>query len=126
MIAQRRRLHPNRVHRGDHRMGLATPRIARVGHVVAKRVALEEIAVVEQDRVRALRPDRADVGCGSGQARSLDRTVGIVVVGRDMGVQIGGLENAQMHLARSGRRRERGQGLLFRLGAPGHRTPFTN
>ena len=80
-------------------MHLAGVQTTFVGHVVAQRVALQEIAVVEHQRVRHLGPRRGDQGGGAGKARGVHRAVGEVVVGKKVGVQIGGGNQAQMHLA---------------------------
>ncbi len=107
VVAERRAVEVQRVHRGDDGMHVAVLHAALVGDVVAHRVALQEVAVVEQDRVRGLGADRVDMGGGAGEADGVDRLVGVVVVGEDVDVQVGGLHDPQMRLAGLGAGRER-------------------
>ena len=54
VIAERRALVAQRVHRLDDRMDVAVLHAALIGDVVAHRVALQEIAIVDEDRIGRL------------------------------------------------------------------------
>ena len=72
---------------------------ALVGDVVAHRVALQVVAVVDEQGVGRLGADRLDDRGGAGEAEGVGRLVGVVVVGLDVAVQVGGREDAQVRLA---------------------------
>ena len=102
VVAEGGAVEVQRVHRGDDGMHVAVLHAALVGDVVAHRVALKEVAVVEQDRVGGLGADRVDMRRGAGKAHGVDRLVGVIVVGEDVDVQVGGFHDPQMRLARLG------------------------
>ena len=58
MVAQRGPVKSQRVHRRDDRVHLSLIHAPLIGDIVAHRVALQEIAIVEKDGVRRFRPDR--------------------------------------------------------------------
>src|SRR5690606_26560929 len=74
------------------------------GDVVAHRVALEEVAVVDQHRVGRLGADRVDDRGGAGEAHRVVRLVAVIVVRVDVHVQVGRLHDAQMRLVGLGAR----------------------
>ncbi len=100
VVAKGRCVEADRVHRGDDGVHVAVLHAPFVGDIVAHRVALQEVAVVDQHRVRRLGADRPDDGRRARQADSVHRPVGIVVVGEDVHVQVGGFHDAQVRLAR--------------------------
>ena len=107
VVPERRALDAEHVHRRDDRMHVALVHAALVGDVVAHRVALQEVAVVEQDGVGRLGVYAADERRGARRAHRVVRLVGIVVVGKDVDVQVRRLDEAQMRLARLRESRER-------------------
>ena len=85
---------------GDHRMDVAGLHAALVGDVVAHRVALQVVAVVDEQRVGRLGADRLDDRrrCGRGPpCRSACRRSSRRAA---RAVQVGGLDDAQVRLAR--------------------------
>ena len=70
-----------------------------VGDVVAHRVALDDVAVVDEDRVAGFGADGLDDRGGAGEAQRVVGRVGEIVVGEDGDVEVGGLHEAQVRLA---------------------------
>jgi len=97
VIAQRDRVEVERVHRGDDRMHVAVAQAAFMRDIIAHRRALQEITIVEEQRIRRFGPGLFDQPCGADQADALPRTVGIIVIGKQVQVQVGGLDDPQMH-----------------------------
>ncbi|MCY1552492.1 hypothetical protein D9M68_888890 [compost metagenome] len=81
-----------------------------IGDVVAHRVALDDVAIVEQHRIAGLGADAFDDRGGSSQAHGLVGGVGIIVIGEYGDVQVGGFHQAQMGLVGLGQRRKRMHG----------------
>ena len=104
VVAQRSAVIAQGVHPLDHRVGRVTLHPALVCDEIAHRVALQEIAVVEQHGIRGLGADGADQGRGPRQAQGVGRRVRVIVVGPDMRVQVRRLHDAQMRLPRLGPR----------------------
>ena len=91
-----------------------------VGDVIAHRVALKEVAVVEEKRVGGLGPDVGDVGGGAGETYRVDRAVAVVIIGPDMHMEVGGFHDAQMRLPGGGTRGKRVKGDQAGAGGGGH------
>ena len=109
VVAEGRGVEAHGVHRGDDRVDIAFGHALFIGHVIAHRVALQEVAVVEQHRVGGLGANVGDMGGGAGEAHRVDRFVAVIVIGHDMDVQVGRLHQPQMRLARGRPGRERMQ-----------------
>ena len=77
-----------------------------IGVVVAHRIALDQVTIVEQHRIAGLGADGFDDGGGARQAHRVVGGVGIVVIGQDGDVDIGRLDDTQMRLVRLGHDRE--------------------
>ena len=107
VIAQRSRLVAEHVHRLDDRMEIAFLHAMLIGHVVAHRVSLQEIAVIDEEGIAGLGADCVDNRGGAGKAQRVVRLVAVIVVGKDMDVDIGGFHDAQMRLI-GGRARSKG------------------
>ena len=88
------------VHGRDDGMGIALGHAAFIGHVIAHGIALQEIAVVQEQRVRGLGADVVDERGGAGEADGVDVAVAVVIVREDVHVKVGGLHDAQVSLAR--------------------------
>ncbi len=113
VVAKRRCLDPHGVERGDDRVHVAVLHAPLIGDVVAHRVALQEVAVVEKEGVRRLGADLLDMGGGAGKADGVHRLVGVVIVGKDVDVDVRRFHDAQVGLigrGAGGERMERDQG----------------
>lgn len=109
VVAERRGVEAERVHRLDHRVHRAFGHAALIGDVVAHRVALQEISIVEQNRVGGLGADVLDQPRGAGEADRVDLLVGVIIIGVDVDVDVRRLHDAQMRLSTLGPDRERVQ-----------------
>jgi hypothetical protein len=98
MVAQRRGIIAQCIHRRDHRVGAGVVDHRGVGEKIAHRGALQEIAVVQEQAIGDLAARRADhrrqprqpvLRLGGGGA------VGEIVIAENAHVQIGGLQDAQ-------------------------------
>jgi hypothetical protein len=69
-----------------------------VGHVIAHRIALQKVPVVDQQRIRGLGPDRVNMRGGAGEADGVIGFVGVVVVGEHVHVQVGRLHDTEVRL----------------------------
>ena len=99
MVAKRSAVEAQRVHRPDDRMRPALRDAALIGDIIAHRTALQEVAIVEQHTVPRLCPRIGNQPGDTGQPDRIRRTVGVVVIGLNVDVQIGRAEDAQMHLS---------------------------
>ena len=106
VIAQGRGVIAKRVHRLDHRMLVALFHAALIGDVIAHRIALQKVAVVEHQRIGRLGADRFDDAGGAGKAYGVDLFVGVIVVRKDMHMQVGRFHQPQMRLIGRGAERE--------------------
>ena len=79
---------------------------ALIGDVIAHRVALQEIPVVEHQGVRRLCADRFDDAGGAGKANGVDLFVGVIVVRKDVHMQVSRLHQAQVRLIGRGPERK--------------------
>ena len=118
VVAQRGGIEPDRIHRRDHRVQVTLLQPAFIGHEVAQRVALQEVAVVEDDGIARLGADLLDERGGAGQAHGVDRLVRVIIVGPDMDMQVRRLGDAKMGLVRL---RARGEGMDDDQGGSGGR-----
>ena len=109
VISERRCVKLQRVQRGDDRVHVPVLHAPLIGHVIAHRVPLQEVAVVVEDRVRGFAPDLAHDRGHARQTHRVAFTVGIVVVGPYVHMKIGGLHDAQVGLIGSGTCGERVQ-----------------
>lgn len=92
VISQGRGVIAQRIHRGDHRMGLPRP---FPGGPVAKGTAMQEIAVVEKDGIRAACPRDRDLVCKCRKAKSGLWLVPAIIPAKRMRMQIGCRKQAQ-------------------------------
>ncbi len=102
MVAKGAAIIADRVHARDHRVDVAFVHPLGIGDVIGHRVALHVVAIVQRQGVRSLGPGGHDVAGGAGKAQRVAGFVGVVVIGLDVAVQVGGGENAQMRLAALG------------------------
>ena len=109
MISQRRSVIANRVEGCDYRMAVALVHAAFIGDVVTHRIALQKVAIVDQQRIRRLGPDLIDDRRGAGQANRIAGFVRVIVVGEDMDVDVRGFHDPQMRLVARCSSRERVQ-----------------
>ena len=96
VIAQRRRLDAELVHHADDRVDVALLHAPLIGHVVAHGVALEKIAIVEEEAVRRPGTRFFYQGGDLGEAHRVVLAVAIVVVGVDEHVDVRRLEQAEV------------------------------
>ena len=98
VITQPRRVAAQRCQCCYHRMRS----LARVrGKVVAHRIALDQVAVVEEKAVRHLRPCRTDHRREPCQPEAVGRAVGIVVMPPESHMEIGGRQHPQLYTRQS-------------------------
>ena len=105
MIAERAGLVVQDVHRLDHGVDVAVLHAALIGDVVAHGIALQEVAIVEQERVLGFRADRVDDGRGAREADRVGALVGVIVVGKDVDMDVRRLHQPQMRLVGRGTNR---------------------
>lgn len=98
------------VHGVNDGVGIALFHAAGIGDVVAHRVALQEVAIVEEDGIGGLGADALDKAGGARQANGINGFVGVIVIGENMDMQVGGFHDAQMGLIGGSIGRERVQG----------------
>jgi hypothetical protein len=72
-----------------------------IGDVVAHRVALDDVAVVDEDGVAGFGADRVDDRGGAGEAERVVGGIGVVVVGEHSHMDVGGLHDSQVRLTGS-------------------------
>ena len=109
VVAQCRGVEAHRVHRRDDRVHVAVLHSPLIGDVVAHRVPLQEITVVEEDGVRRLGPDIGDMGRGARETHGVHRAVAVIVVGEDVDVKVRRFHDPKMRLVCLGPGRERMQ-----------------
>ena len=97
VIAQGGGFIAQRVHCGDHRVDIAVKALF-VGDVIAHRVALDDVAIVDQHRIARFGADGIDDGGGAGEAHRIVGGVGIIIIGENGDVQVGRFHDAQMGL----------------------------
>ena len=102
VVAEGRGVEAHRVHRGDDRVHVAFFHAALIGDVIAHRVALQKVTVVEKERIRRLSPDIGDMGGGAREADGVDGAVAVVIIGPDMHVEVGRFHDAEMRLSGGG------------------------
>ncbi len=90
-------------------MQIAVAHAALIGNVIAHRVALKEVTVIDQDRVRRFCPNLFDDRGRARQPNRINRFVGVIIVGVHVNVQICCGKNAKVRLICRGHRRERVQ-----------------
>ncbi len=98
VVSQRCGVDTHRVHCRDRRVGRVRSQRAPKGNPVAQRVALQEVAVVEQQAGVRLGPQPRDARGGLRQPEAVGRAVGVIVVGQKVDVQIGRSEQPQLRL----------------------------
>ncbi|OIQ68195.1 hypothetical protein GALL_502160 [mine drainage metagenome] len=98
VVAQRRCLNPQHVHRLDCGVDRVAVHALFIGHVIAHRVALQKIAVVDQHGVGRFGADTRDQGRGAGEANGINGFVGVIIIGVDIHMDISGFHDAQMGL----------------------------
>jgi hypothetical protein len=97
------------VHGLDDRVHRAAVEAALIGDVVAHRVALDHVAIVEQQDVLGLGPGGGQHRGGAGQAHRVVALVAVVVIGEDGDMQVRRLQDPQLQLRRRGPQRGGGQ-----------------
>jgi len=106
VIAERAAIIAEHVHRLDHRMHVARLHALLIGHVIAHRIALQEVAIVDQHGVSGLGADAVDQARGARQSHRVVRLVGIIVVRHHIDVDVGRFHQPQMRLVAVGARGE--------------------
>ncbi len=106
MIAQGRGVKAKRIHRLDYRVHVAFFHAALISDVIAHRIALQEVAVVQHQRIGRLGADRLDDAGGAGKSDGVDLFVGVIVIGKDMHMQVRRLHQAQVRLIGGSTERE--------------------
>ena len=109
VVAKCRGFEAHRVHRGDDRVHVAFFHPSLIGDVIAHGVALQKVAIVQQQRVRRFGADLGDMRRSPGKAYGVDRLVAIIIVRPDVHVQVGGFHDPQMRLSGLRLNRERMQ-----------------
>ena len=109
VVAERRALVAEQVHALHDRMEVALLHALLIGDVVAHRVALQQVAIVDQHRVGGFLAHRVDQRRRARQAHRVVRLVGIIVVGQHVHMDVGRLHDPQMRLVGLRARRERMQ-----------------
>ena len=121
VVAQRRGRIVKRVHGGDDWMDRLRVRRCRFGRQIAERRALKNVAVVEQQAIGRLSARLSDQSRGAREADGIVRTIAIIVVRVEIGVQVVEAEKAQAKprpaLASGGFRSSLRQGLSFVTGS---------
>ena len=98
VIAEGDRVVAQGIEGGDDGMRAATP--ARGGGVISQRRALQEITVVEEQRVCRLGPGRRDLARDAVKTKARSRAVGLEILAGQAGMQIGGGDQAQLDMRR--------------------------
>ncbi|EKD59824.1 MAG: hypothetical protein ACD_54C01114G0001 [uncultured bacterium] len=100
MVAQRRRIIAQRIHRRDHRMRMQRParsdRRRGFGQIIAQRGAVQEVTIVKQQALRLFGAGGVDQAGSAGKADLRAGLIGVVIPGQQMRVQIAGGQNAQV------------------------------
>ena len=99
-----------RVHGADGGVDVAGGHVAGQRHVVSQRVALDGVAVVEQQGVLRLGAGGADEGGGLGEADGVVRRVAEIVVVFVKTVEVGGFQQAEFDDGAGGGAGGRGEG----------------
>mgnify|MGYP007031381861 CR=1 FL=1 len=73
-----------------------------IGDVIAHRVALDDVAIVDQDRVAGFGADGVDDRRSARQAQRVVGRIGVVIVREHRDMQVGGFHQAQVRLAGGG------------------------
>ena len=120
VVAKRRDVVVERVHRGDDGVDRARLRGDRPGGDVAERRALKTVAIVEQEAVGRLAAGLGDQGRGAREADGIVRAITVIVVRVEVGVQVGDAKQPQAKAgpprASGGFRSSLRQGLSFVMG----------
>ncbi len=105
VVAERRALVAQEVHALHDRVDVALLHALFIGDVVAHRAALQQVAIVDQHGVAGFGADRIDQRGGARQAHRVVRLVGVIVVGQQVHMDVGGFHDPEMRLVglRAGR-----------------------
>ncbi len=96
VVAECCRVEFENVHALDDWVQVAFAHAAFIGDIVPHRVALQKVAIVDQNRVCRLVPDIADqCGC-PGETGGVDRFVAVIVVRENMDMEVSGLHQAKV------------------------------
>ncbi len=98
VVAERAAIITQHVHGIDHGMLVAGLHAALIGDVVAERIALQEVAIIHQHRVSGLGADGTDDRGSARQTHRVVRLVGVIIIGKDVDVDISRFHDAQMRL----------------------------
>ena len=109
VVAERRAFVAEQVHALHDRVEVALLHALLIGDVVAHRVALQQVAIVDQHRIGGLLADAGNQRGGARQAHRVVRLVGIVVVGQHVHVDVRRLHDPEMRLVGGRARRKRMQ-----------------
>src|SRR5690606_6366470 len=90
VVADGAALIAQRVHGGDGGVDIVGVDAALISDVIAHRAALDGVAIVEQDGVAGFGADLLDDRGGAGKAECVVLIVGVIVVGDDVDVDVGG------------------------------------
>jgi hypothetical protein len=106
VVAERAHFVAQRVHRRDHWVRLVVEALL-VGDVIAHRIALDDVAIVDEDGIAGLGADLLDDCRGAGEAQGVVRRIGIIVVREDGDMDVGGFHDSEVRLARRRKNGER-------------------
>ena len=98
MVAERAAIVAQHVHGVDDRVLVAGLHAALIGDIVAERVALQEVAVIHQHRVPGFGADGVYDRGGARQTHRVVRFVGVIIIGKDVNMDVGRFHDAQMRL----------------------------
>ena len=98
MVAERAAIVTQHVHGVDHGVLVAGLHAALIGDIVAERVALQEVAIVHQHRVSGFGADGVYDRGRARQSHRVVRLVGVIIIGKDVNMDIGRFHDTQMRL----------------------------
>ena len=107
MIAQSGSVITNSIEGSDDRMAVAFFHATLIGDVIAHRIALQKISIIDEQRICRLGTNLIDDRSGPRQPDSIARFVRIVIVWEHVNMDVSGFHDPQMRLI-VGRRRRKG------------------
>ncbi len=99
MVPDIGRVITKKVHRLIDRMDITVLKTTFLGHIIAKRIALDQVTIIDKDNVLCL------ATCGFKQGRDLCQTnrvglaITVIVIINQLRVDVGGFEDTQRHRA---------------------------
>ncbi|MNK68144.1 hypothetical protein D3C87_874950 [compost metagenome] len=98
VVAERAAIITQHIHGIDHGVLVAGLHAALIGDIVAERITLQEVAIIHQHRVTSFGTDGVDDRGGAGQPHRVVRLVGVIIIGKDMNMDVSRFHDAQMRL----------------------------